>query len=223
MKKLLLLLGLIAVVLVAGCVQEDIIDENQTTEQKVKNITEEISDPFGDNPVLGNQNAPITIVEFSDYQCSFCTRFWRETLPQLKENYIDTGKVKLVYRDFPLSSIHPSAQKAAEAAECADDQGKYWEYHDILFENQNTWASGDSVAEFKSYASQLGLNTQNFNQCLDSGKYTQEVRNDIQDGINLGVTGTPTFFILDKNGNVVEKIVGAQPFSVFKHTIDQTR
>jgi protein-disulfide isomerase len=134
-------------------------------------------------------------------------------LPQIEEKYIKTGKVRYVYRDFPLN-FHQYAQKAAEAAECADEQRKFWEYHDILFQKQSEWvAVGES--KFKEYAQQLDLDMQRFNQCLDSGKYASEVQKDYNDGLKYGVSGTPTFFI---NGI---KIVGAQPYSVFEQIIEQ--
>jgi len=166
-----------------------------------------------DDPVKGSKNAPITIVEFSDFQCPFCARFYAQTLPSIEENYIKTGKVKFIYRDFPLN-FHQYAQKAAEAAECADEQGKFWEYHDILFQKQSEWSSA-GVEKLKEYAQNLGLDTAKFNECLDSGKYSSEVQKDYSDGSNYGVTGTPTFFI-----NGIE-VVGAQPYSVFEQIIEQ--
>ncbi len=171
-----------------------------------------------DDPVIGNENAPITIIEFSDFECPFCGRFFDQTLPQLETDYIDTGKAKLVYRDFPLSSIHFSAQKAAEAAECADEQGKWLDYHNQLFSTQATWANrGEAAAVpmFKQFAADLGLNAEQFNTCLDSGTVQQEVQKDFQDGLSAGVSGTPTFFIgNDQDGYT--QIVGAQPYSVFQ-------
>jgi protein-disulfide isomerase len=115
-----------------------------------------------------------------------------------------------VVRDFPLSSIHPDAQKASEASECADDQGKFWEYHDVVFANQ----SAIDVDSLKGYAAELGLDTGTFDECLDSGKYEQEVLQDMQDGQAAGASGTPAFFI---NG---QHVSGAQPFSVFQQVID---
>ena len=164
-----------------------------------------------DDPFMGSADAPITIVEFSDFQCPFCAKFQSETLNQIKERYVNTGKVKLVYRDFPLNSIHPDAQKAAEAAECADDQGKFWEYHDILFDNQVAL----KVSNLKSYAQQLGLDTATFNDCLDSGKHKEEVTKDLNDGSVYGISGTPGFLI---NGQVIS---GAQPFSSFENIIEE--
>jgi protein-disulfide isomerase len=167
-----------------------------------------------DDQWTGDENAPVVIVEFSDFQCPFCERWATETLPQLTQTYIDTGKVRLVYRDFPLSSIHPEAQNAAESAECARDQGKFWEYHDTLFENRMDW-SGVGDAKFKQYAADLGLDTSQFNDCLDSDKYKNEVLDDLNAGGSVGVSGTPTFFI---NG---KKLVGAQPFENFVTVIEE--
>jgi protein-disulfide isomerase len=165
-----------------------------------------------DDAVIGEDDAPVTIIEFSDFECPFCSVFWRDTLPLIEENYVDTGKVKIIFRDFPLD-IHDNAQKAAEAAECAREQGgdeMFWEYHDVLFDNQDKL----SLIELKNYASQLGLDIGKFNSCLDSGKFENEVLADLQDGIDAGVSGTPSFFV---NGKMIE---GAQPYSVFKMIID---
>ena len=164
-----------------------------------------------DDPVKGEENAPITIVEFSDFQCPFCERFFKETLPQIEKEYIETGKVKLVYRDFPLREIHSDAQKAAEAAECADEQGKFWEYHNMLFENQEAL----KIADLKEYAVTLKLDTQEFNNCLDKSEKAEEVNADIQEGESYGVTGTPAFFI---NGILVS---GARPFEDFQAIIEE--
>jgi protein-disulfide isomerase len=163
-----------------------------------------------EDPFKGSPDAPVTIVEFSDFQCPYCARFYKNTLPQIEEKYIKTGKVKLIYKDFPLS-FHQYAQKAAEAAECADEQGKFWEYHDKLFENQSQL----DVASLKRYAAELGLDTQAFNECLDSGKMAAEVQQDFNEGKAKGVSGTPTFFI---NG---QKLVGAQPFEAFERIIEE--
>jgi protein-disulfide isomerase len=162
-----------------------------------------------DDTIKGNPNAPVTIVEWSDFECPFCTRFYEETLGQITKEYIDTGKVKLVYRDFPLG-FHAQAQKAAEAAECAGEQGKFWEMHDALFDNG---VSG-GVTSFKSFAKDIGLNTEDFDECLDSGQMADEVKKDMADGQRVGITGTPGFII---NGQLV---TGAQPFENFRQVIE---
>jgi len=174
------------------------------------------------DPVRGNPDAPITIIEFSDFQCPFCARFHVQTLPSILEEYIDTGKVNLVYRDFPIQSIHPNALPAAVAAECANEQGKYWQYHDTLFERQNTWSkldTGSVISTFSQYAADVGLEQQQFDSCLGSGKYLQEVQQDLNDGRTYDITGTPGFFIGNENIGFV-KIDGAQPFESFKRVID---
>lgn len=186
----------------------------QPTNEPLPSINEQqpliIQVSADDDPVKGKKNAPVTIIEFSDFQCPFCGRFFAQALPLIEESYIKTGKVKLVYRDFPLS-FHQYAQKAAEAAECADEQGKFWEYHDKIFENQNAL----DTSSLKQYAKDLGLDATKFNSCLDSGKMASEVQKDFKDGASYGVSGTPTFFI-----NGVE-VVGAQPYNIFEQIIEQ--
>jgi len=175
-----------------------------------------------DDPIRGDPNAPITIVEFSDFQCPFCARFHVQTLPSLLEEYIDTGKVNLVYRDFPIQSIHPNALPAAVAAECANEQGNYWEYHDTLFEKQSGWSRLDSntaISTFSQYATDIGLEQQQFDSCLGSGKYLEEVQGDLSDGRDYDITGTPGFFIGNEEIGFV-KLNGAQPFDSFKRIID---
>lgn len=163
-----------------------------------------------DDAVKGDPKAKVEIIEFSDYECPFCGNFYRETLSQIKTEYIDTGKAKFIYRDFPLNSIHPQAQKAAEAAECAGEQDKYYDMHDMLFENGVQ--GGPDI--FKQYAGDIGLDIAKFSECLDTSKMASEVQKDFQDGQRSGVSGTPAFFV---NGKLVS---GAQPFSVFKELID---
>jgi|SRR3989344_4704172 len=172
-----------------------------------------------DDTVLGQASAPLTVIEFSDYQCPFCQRAFGDAVAGIKKDYVDTGKVKFVLRDFPLN-FHQNAQKAAEAAECAGDQNKYWEMHDKLFEKGQSDGTGLNVADLKNYAKELGLNTATFDSCLDSNKYKTEVEKDFNDGQAAGVSGTPTFFIgSDSKGYT--KIVGAQPYAVIKQAIEQ--
>ena len=176
-----------------------------------------------DDPIKGDPDAPVTIVEFSDFQCPFCSRFYQQTLPQLEENYIETGKVKFVYRDMPLDSLHPNARPAHIAAECADEQGGFWDYHDILFDSQGQWRrlpSSELSSTFVGYASDLKMDTASFESCLNSPEIADEVNQDSLDARSKGATGTPTFFIgNEKDG--FEKLVGAQPFSSFQLTIDK--
>lgn len=160
-------------------------------------------------PMKGNVNAQVTIVEFSDFQCPFCEKFYTQTLSQIDDAYIKTGKAKLVYMNFPLS-IHNEAEKAAEAGLCAQAQGKFWEMHDKMFENQESL----SVVNEKKWARDLGMNGAQFDLCLDSGKYAADIKASFDYGSQLGVTGTPSFFI---NGVRIE---GAYPFETFKQAID---
>lgn len=184
--------------------QEDIIP----TGQVVKNMPVEVS--IDDDPIKGKKDAKVTIIEFSEFQCPFCKRYYDETYNQIIKEYVDTGKAKYVFRDFPLS-FHQFAQKASEASECAHEQDKFWEYHDKLFENQQAL----DISNLKKYAKGLKLDEDKFNDCLDSGKYEDEVKKDMQDGISYGVQGTPAFFI---NGKLIS---GAQPYENFKVIIDE--
>ena len=170
-----------------------------------------------DDPSLGSKNAKVTMIEFSDFQCPFCRTFWKDTFRQIKKDYIDTGKIRFVYRDYPLS-FHPMSVPSAQAAECADEQGKFWEMHDKIFSEEEKLGQGTvtyTAQDLKKWASAIGLNSSQFNQCLDSGKYKSEVEKDLADGSAGGVSGTPSFFI---NGRI---IVGAQPYANFKAIIDE--
>ncbi|WP_026090096.1 DsbA family protein [Candidatus Nitrosopumilus sediminis] len=174
------------------------------------------------DPIIGNPDAPITIVEFSDFQCPFCARFHTQTLPLIIEEYIEQGKVKLVFRDFPIQSIHPNALPASVAAECANEQNKFREMHDMLFEKQNEWnklETVDALSLFNQYATEIKLDEEQFDSCLSSGKYIPEIKKDLDDGRDYGVSGTPGFFIGNDEIGYVE-LKGAQPFDSFKKIID---
>jgi protein-disulfide isomerase len=176
-----------------------------------------------DDPFKGKPDAPVTIVEFSDFQCPFCSRFVEQTLPDLEENYIDTGKVKFVFKDLPLDSLHANARLTHIAAECADEQGKFWEYHDVLFANQAQWnrlSSNDLPSQLNDYATTLGLNSASFDSCLSSQDIADEVNADTLQASRNGATGTPTFFVGNEKDGFV-KLVGAQPYSAFQATLNQ--
>ncbi len=195
-------------------------EQTQATSQR--STLSSIKVLLDDDPVKGNPNAPVTIVEFSDFQCPFCSRFFAQTLPALQENYIDTGKIKLVYRDFPLDSLHPNARPAHIAAECADEQGKFWEYHDVLFEKQSEWnrlSSADLRSQLNQYATSMGLESTSFDSCLSSQSMADEVNGDYLQAVQYGSTGTPTFFIGNEKSGFI-KLVGAQPYSAFQAAID---
>jgi len=165
--------------------------------------------PVDDDPFIGPEDAPITIIEFSDYQCPYCKKWHDEVLDQLLANYPD--QIRFVYRDFPLISLHPGAAPAAEAADCAGEQGSYWPFYQALFSMKY-----DLTTEaYQQYAAELGLDMQAFAECLADRRYEPEVMGDYNYAVNLGVSSTPTFFI---NGI---PIVGAQPYEVFKQLIDK--
>ena len=187
--------------------QDDRVQPIAPTEQQ---RTDPIEVSIDDDPMLGNKDAPVTIVSFEDFQCPFCGRAFQQTFPLLKQEYIDTGKVRYVFRDFPLISIHPNAQPASEAAECAHEQDKFWQFHEGLFLNQQLLGRDF----YLSLAEQNGLDIGQFTQCIDTRKYQSEVENDLKYGSSLGITGTPTFFI---SGN---RLVGAQPYEAFKQIIE---
>jgi protein-disulfide isomerase len=162
-----------------------------------------------DDPWIGAKDAKVVIVEFSDYACPYCAKFALEVEKKIVENYKNT--VKLVFRDFPVHG--ESSYKAAEAANCAREQGKFWEYHYLLFERQKEWYN--NVSKFLDYAEELGLNSEKFRECLDSGKYRQEVEKDFMDGVSYGVQGTPTFFIND------DMVIGYRSYEEFTRLIEE--
>ena len=176
----------------------------------------DIDELVDDDPSIGDPNAPVTIVEFSDFQCPFCRSFYSSTYQQLKENYVDTGKVRIVYRDFPLE-FHSAARISALASECADEQDRFWDYHDKLFEEQAKQGNGTisyGIDELKRWASELGIDSGRFNECLDTQRYADEVDADFAAGQSVGVSGTPSFYINDR------LLIGAQPYSEFEALIE---
>lgn len=179
-----------------------------------------------DDPVLGDKNAPVTIIEFSDYECPFCKRHFDQTLPELVKKYIDTGKVKLVFRDFPLSFHDPMASKEAIAANCAREQGgdkKYYEFHDEIFKRTTSNGNGLDDAKIQTIAGDLKLNINTFKSCISNTANADEVKKDVADGTAAGASGTPTFLIgkSTDDGNINgDLLVGAQPFAAFQAVID---
>ncbi len=164
---------------------------------------------------LGNKDAKVKIVEFGDFQCPYCERYFSTAYPQILKNYVDTGKVYYTFHNYPLN-IHPQAPKAAEAALCAADQDKFWDYHDLLFANQNMWSgNSNDVQVFETLAQSAGLDAGKFAQCLSTSKYADTIQQDIASGDKKGISGTPTIFIND------QKVVGAQDYYTFQQTIEQ--
>ncbi|QQG43037.1 MAG: DsbA family protein [Candidatus Daviesbacteria bacterium] len=178
-----------------------------------------------DDPVLGDKNAKVTLIEFSDYECPFCKRHFDQVYPSLKKDYIDTGKVKLVYRDYPLPFHDPMATFEAQAASCAREQGgdgNYFKMHDEMFKQTTSNGNGLTKEKIAQIATGLGLNGANIVSCADSNKYKDEVAKDIADGSAVGVSGTPTFMVGKSSGGTIDGtiIVGAQPYSAFQQIID---
>jgi protein-disulfide isomerase len=170
----------------------------------------------------GKADAPVTMVDFSDFQCPFCKRHADETIEQIMTEYVDTGKVRYVFKHYPLD-FHANARAASNAAECANEQGKFWEYHKALFTNQQQWETQDATAAattFKKYATDLELKTDQFNTCVDSKKYDEKIGKELQEGSQYGTSGTPTFYIGNEKEGYTQ-VVGAQPYETFKQTIDQ--
>jgi protein-disulfide isomerase len=165
-----------------------------------------------DAPMLGNKNAPITIVEFTDYQCPFCQRFHDSIFPEIKKNYIDTGKVRFFSRDYPLD-FHPDAMRAAQAGRCAGEQGQFWKLREIMAANPEKLDLASLLAD----AATLKLNVAAFRSCIESGKHKNAVQTDIMEAAKIGTDGTPTFVLGKSTATGVdgEVIVGAQPFDVF--------
>ncbi len=169
--------------------------------------------------VIGDPNAPVTIIEYSDFQCPFCGRFARETEPLIIQNYVVPGKVRLIYRTFG-DWIGPESLRAAEAAYCAGDQGKFWEFHDVLFYNQHGENQGAFSRErINSMAKMLGLDMEAFAQCMDSHKYQQQAMQDLKDGQAAGVKGTPSFLVIAPDGSQ-QFIEGALPYERFQEAIE---
>ncbi len=179
-----------------GCPYDSFVNDSDsvnTYEDKLrdalKNI-ERVEVSIDDDEVKGNIEAPVTLVEFSDYECPACYKFFKTVYSKIDNDYIRTGKIRYVLRDFPLS-MHKNALEAANAAECASEQGRFWEMHDKLFDNQKNL----DISSLKSYAGNLGLDTRLFNDCIDSKKFNYEIQNDILDGTSYGVRATPTVFV----------------------------
>lgn len=217
MVKKGLLFGIIVSIIAIGMILAYSSSSVETANTDVR-LHGTISTTMG-SPIIGSPSAPITIVEFGDYQCHQCYNWFHNTKPAIFQNYVDTGKVNLVFVD--LAFLGRDSPKAAQASYCAEDQGKYWEYHNQLYISQeskidNGWANSERL---KSFAFSLGLDSELFDGCLDSGKYAKRVQYNIAEAKKLGASGTPTFFIIGPDGQQ-QKIVGAQPYSVFKQILD---
>ena len=195
------------------------IDSNVLIEEEF--IPKQTSNIFFDNasPFLGNQNAPITLIEFGDYQCYFCNQHFHNTEHELIEKYVETGKIRVLFKDFII--IGPDSKIAALSAHCAGEQGKFWEYHDILFNNwsgeNNGWASIENLFKFSV---ELDLDMKEMTECIEEKRHIAKINASNRDAENLGLTGTPAFFVIDQDNNVI-KISGAQPFDVFQRVFNE--
>lgn len=167
----------------------------------------------GNLPAMGNKDAKVKVIEFADFQCPFCSQWFKTVEAPMIADYVKTGKIAFYWRDYPF--LGTESTDAANAARCANDQGKFWDFHDYLYNNQGQENSGTfSKDNLKKFGATLGLNTAQFNDCVDSGKFAKDVQTDLSDGQKAGVNGTPTVFV---NG---VPIVGAQPYAAFKSAID---
>jgi protein-disulfide isomerase len=200
-------------------------DETELTIQPVSNLQESNSQKkiistiiTNGSPILGDLNAPITLIEFGDYQCHFCNVHFHNTEHDLLENYIYTGKVKMIFKDFTI--IGPDSINAAHGTHCADDQGKFWEYHDILYNNwtgeNNGWASSDNLLRF---AQEIELNIDEWSNCMIEARHSQIITDSSKNARDLGITGTPAFFVVGSENNII-KISGAQPFENFEEIFE---
>lgn len=172
-------------------------------------------------PARGSDTAVLTVVEFSDYECPFCIKYTREILPELDAAYVATGRVRYVFRDFPIDQLHPEAIRAHEAARCADEQGRFWDLHYRLFTAPGTHTDEDLAAR----ATEAGVNLPEWRACLASGRTRPTIEASIAAAEGLGASGTPTFFIglrdpATDRVRVIRGISGAQPFEVFQQTLD---
>ncbi|MEE9241981.1 MAG: DsbA family protein [Nitrosopumilaceae archaeon] len=218
MSKKGIIVGAIAAAVIIGIVASySSFDAGESLNLDMGQTHGTVSTAMG-SPILGSPTAPITIIEFGDYQCSQCYKWYHNTKPAIFENYIDTGKANLIFVD--LAILGRDSPKAAAATYCAEEQGAYWEFHDLLYTSQesqidNGWASPERL---KAFAFSLGLDMDLFDNCLDSGKFLKRVQFNTNEAKKQGATGTPTFIIVSSDGQ--QKIGGAQPFSVFKNVID---
>ena len=170
------------------------------------------------SPILGNPNAPVTLVEFGDYQCKFCNVFFHSTEDDILKNYVETGRVKMIFKDYNI--IGPDSISASHGAHCANDQGLFWEYHDILYSNwtgeNNGWASSENLVKF---AQEIDLDMDEWSECMKNKPYSQLILASNEDAKNLGITGTPAFFVIGPDGKTT-RIFGAQPYEVFENIFE---
>ena len=218
MNKKALILGVIVIAIIAGVTASLSVSTSETVNLDMGRTHGTISTAMG-SPILGDPSAPITIVEFGDYQCHQCYNWFHNTKPAIVEDYIETGKANLVFVD--MAFLGRDSPKAAQATYCAEEQGMYWEYHDMLYTLQEDkidggWANSERL---KAIALDLGLDSDLFENCLDSGKYSKRVQYNTQQARDHNVRGTPNFIVVGPDEQ--QQLGGAQPFSVFKQVLDK--
>jgi len=228
-------LGIGAVIAIAciffGVMMTNMVDTESTqildeiTINEIGSIKKPTFSSFTDNasPILGDRNAPLTLIEFGDYQCTYCKKFFSETVESILINYVETGKVKMLFKDFIVvdgAVGGNDSMNAANAAHCANDQGMFWQFHSTLY---NNWAGEGtgwiSSEQLNKFANTLELDMNEFSNCVSELKWKKLVNASHDDAVALGVTATPTFFVIDENRNVL-KITGAQDYDVFKEVFD---
>ena len=218
-----LLAIIVIILLITGNSSDNTAPDDNTGDQGTNVQAAQLVDE--NDAAIGSADAPLTIVEFSDFQCPFCRKGYGDAVAGIKENYVSDGTVRFVYKHLPLTNSHPMALKSAEASECAKEQGMFWKYHDKLFEEQNLLDSGSKdgqvtktveyeTSDLKVWAEEIGLDTEQFNSCLDSGEMQSRVEEDAQTAISIGARSTPTFII----GTAT--VSGAQPFSVIQQVVE---
>ena len=217
MNKKGVIIGVIIIAIIAGVAASLSVPASETVNLDMGRTHGTISTAMG-SPILGDPSAPITIVEFGDYQCHQCYNWFHNTKPAIFQDYIETGKANLVFVD--MAFLGRDSPKAAQASYCAEEQDMYWEYHDMLYNLQESKIDGGwaNTERLKAFAFSLGLDNELFESCLDSGKYSKRVQYNTQQARDHGVRGTPGFFIVGPDGQ--QQLGGAQPFSVFKQILD---
>lgn len=220
MKKLIVG-GIIAAVIVSIIIS--IVNSNTSSDENIASTgsKQSLSNLITkDTPLKGDSSAPVLLIEFGDFQCPNCGRFARETAPLIEESYVNSGKVGMAFKHFTV--IGPDSKTAAMASQCANDQGKFWEFHDELYQNQgyenSGWANADSL---KKVASKIGLDRQSFDSCLDSKKYQSLVENDLSLAKQMKFGGTPSFLIVKNDGSPPQALTGAYPFATFQKILDE--
>ena len=219
-KKFAITIAFVVLVVVVGIAASTYYSTLLEMQQYRPSMSQQILDINIKNgsPILGSENAPITIIEFGDYQCEACYHWFHNTRADIIDNYVETGKAKLVFLDLPF--LGRDSITAAQATYCAEDQGEYWNYHNILYNFQeevdNGWASKDRLAAF---AFSLGMNLDEFNDCMDTAKYNKRVKANYDEAVKHGTLQTPTFFVIAADGSTT-KITGAQPYSAFLKVIN---